>query len=195
MSCSPEIYFPIIFTLVKMWRKYKSQFTLPIVHNPAINPSYLKYSVYEDNWPHANVCLYPGPVLEILNASSSGGLVYSAGSYLTIECVYVNTSKVRQAGQSDIYVFLLIWLNHTDEFFSRLNLSPLPSTLCSPWIEKFPWRKMFSNGNSTIEHSLFKIGKGDFWKSLIINLGYICFKWHNIKNVLGYCRWSQQFSV
>ena len=81
-----------------MWRKYKSLLTLPIVHNPAINPSYLKYSVYvKDNFHFISVSIYLGPVLEILNASSSGGLVYSAGSYLTIECVYVNTSKVRRA--------------------------------------------------------------------------------------------------
>ena len=32
----------------------------------------------------------PGPVLEITN--SSGGLVYSAGSYLSMECVYLNSS-------------------------------------------------------------------------------------------------------
>ena len=31
-----------------------------------------------------------GPVLEITN--SSGGLVYSAGSYLNMDCVYLNTS-------------------------------------------------------------------------------------------------------
>lgn len=32
-----------------------------------------------------------GPVLEILN--SSAGLVYSAGSYLSMECLYLNTSR------------------------------------------------------------------------------------------------------
>ena len=37
--------------------------------------------------PHASD---PGPVLEIVNAS--GGLVYSAGSYLSMECLYLNTS-------------------------------------------------------------------------------------------------------
>ena len=40
--------------------------------------------------------------MEILNASSSGGLVYSAGSYLTIECVFVNTSKVVHVVMDDV---------------------------------------------------------------------------------------------
>ena len=39
-----------------------------------------------------NLHLLPaGPVLEILN--SSAGLVYSAGSYLSMECLYLNTSR------------------------------------------------------------------------------------------------------
>ena len=46
---------------------------------------------------------------------------------------------------------------------------------------------MFSNGNSTIEHSLFKIGKGDFKKSFSINHGYICFKW--LKTQIAHCPW------
>ena len=37
--------------------------------------------------------LFTGPVLEIVNAST--GLVYSTGSYLSIECVYSNTSRAQ----------------------------------------------------------------------------------------------------
>ena len=48
----------------------------------------------DSNW-HKGKLVHPslslaGPVLEISN--SSGGLVYSAGSYLNMECVYLNTS-------------------------------------------------------------------------------------------------------
>ena len=34
---------------------------------------------------------HAGPVLEILNSTS--GLVYSTGSYLSMECLYLNTSR------------------------------------------------------------------------------------------------------
>ena len=36
---------------------------------------------------------FSGPVLEIVNSST--GLVYSTGSYLSIECVYLNTSRAQ----------------------------------------------------------------------------------------------------
>merc|ERR1719410_1554649 len=55
-----------------------------------------KYICSLETFPKQSLMVYlqvNGPVLEILN-SSSGGLVYSAGSYLTIECIYLNTSRV-----------------------------------------------------------------------------------------------------
>jgi len=53
-----------------------------------------KYICSLETFPKQSLMVYlqvDGPVLEIVNGSR--GLVYSAGSYLTIECVYQNSSK------------------------------------------------------------------------------------------------------
>jgi len=55
-----------------------------------------KYICTLETFPKQSLMVYlqvDGPVLEIVNAST--GLVYSTGSYLSIECVYSNTSRAQ----------------------------------------------------------------------------------------------------